>query len=302
VRTAMQAAMKKTGISKIETAIKAFSSDDIHEVRAKKVLNVLEQWRERVSSCEDTELRKRLLEKVASLKQYADRNDPAGMSPGLKELFQQWNAYQDVQINKAKEAVMGPYCKRFALNLRDQLKASGEALALLQPHPMTTGIEEELDRVRLRLQNIPRGAGCLEYITDLYKRLLDVGARLFTTIINIGDVPADGRLAAARDSGVETAITLANRLMTEPRPLYVTLRTPEDELYVGRKIILEIGNLHDAWGPGVKVLIDFGDGTPLLVENAEDIRQKTALTHRYRSPQRVVIRVLAAEDVYPGSL
>jgi hypothetical protein len=140
---------------------------------------------------------------------------------------------------------------------------------------------------------MPQDAACLETAIDLHKTTNDVNAQLFTTVIRISGGSPEARLAAAEHAQVAEAVELARRLMTDPRPLAVNLRTAEDELFVRRRVALEIDNLHPDWGPGVRMEIDFGDGTPLLTKNAEQIRQKAVVTHRYISPMRAVVSVTA---------
>jgi hypothetical protein len=293
IRAGIAAVMAKTSTDKIEKAIAGLTPGDGPEGRQQNLLTILDLWQERVESCEEPERRDRMVKQMASLRSLARSNDKAALSAGFKALFNQWSAYQDVEINRFKQSVLEPLCARLTASLRDQLHTSNASLLLLQPHLRTQNAEQALDRVRLQLQGIPQDAACLETAIDLHKTTNDVNAQLFTTMIRVSGGSPEARFAAAEHAQVAEAVALARRLMTEPRPLAVNLRTAEDELFVNRQVSLEIDNLHPDWGPGVRMEIDFGDGTPLLAMNAEQIRQEAVVTHRYTSPMRAAVAVTA---------
>jgi len=302
VRASIQAVKEQTSLASIEQAMEDFSPDDSIDTKQQKGLHIMELWRERVEIVEDPNRKKKLLDLITSSEQCLKRGDLEGSSPGFKKLLDQWLAYQNDQQQKALWVIEEAQCRRFASNLRDQLKLSRESLVLLEPHPMVAGLEEELEQLRSKVQKVSLEPGCMDVFLKLQKDLLTAGDRMFTAVVMAVDIPSEARLAAAEHSEVREAIVLARRLMTEPWPVQVTSRTRYDDLYVDRQVVLEVSNLDPAWGPGTQVIVDFGDESEWLIKTAEQIRQEAVLTHRYSRPERVVMHVLMAEDIDERSL
>lgn len=192
------------------------------------------------------------------------------------------------------EEALRSYRSRLASALRENLRNSGNLLALLQPNPSLAGLEEELDRLRLELDRIPEGEG-IDRLVDVDRLLLEAGSRMMAVLITARDVSPEARTAAA-EHGVPVAAALARRLMTEPRPLRVEPLEPAGDRHVGREITLKLQDLDPAWGPGVSIAINFGDGSTPLVMSAENIRQGARVAHRYTRPQRMTVQVVAAQE------
>ncbi len=301
VKDAMYAADRETSLELIGQALSKLTPGDAPEVKRQRAMAILDLWHQRVDSCKSLTLRKTLLDQVDSLKQLIEQGDLAATGPGFKRLLELWTGYQDTEINKARIKVERKFCKKLESELKIDLYSSEQGLALLEPNPRVKGVAEELDRVRLGLEQLPAGE-CLKNLTDLSGRLSKAGGKMMTALIAFQSISPEVRLSAAKRSGEKEAIALARRLMTGPRPIKVASLTPPDELYVDRQVTLELSDLDPSWGVGVNIIIDFGDGTPYAKFTAEQIRQGIRLTHRYKRPKLMEIHAIAAEDFMPGTL
>ena len=301
VKDAMYAAEKETSLALIEQALSKLPPGDTPEVKQQKTLTILELWHQRVTSCKSLTLRKTLLDLVDSLKKRVGQGDLAATIPDFKKLLELWMSYQDTQINKARKKVEKKFCEKLKSGLRIELYISEQGLALLEPNRRVKGVAEELDRVRLGLEQLPLDE-CLKKLTDLQGQLSKAGGKMITALIASQSISPEVRLSAAKRSGEKEAIALARRLMTGPRPIKLTSLTSPDELYVDRQVALELSDLDPSWGIGVNIIIDFGDGTPYVKFTAEQIRQGMRLTHRYKRPKQMIAHAIAAEDFIPGTL
>lgn len=199
------------------------------------------------------------------------------------------------------EEALRSYGSRLESKLRGELRNSGNLLSLLQPHPSLAGLEEELNHLRLELDRLPEGEG-IDRLLDVDRRLLETGSRMMTVLITAREVSPEAMTTAVELSAVPEAVALARRLLTEPSPLRVEPQGPAGDRYVGREITLKVQDLDPAWGPEVKVAVDFGDGSPLVVKSVEEIRRGADVTHRYMRPQRMTVQIAAAERFTPGSV
>lgn len=293
LQVAIAAVDERTSLRRVEAALEAASPGEPKEVRIREVLN---GWRETITEVNEAEVRQQLLDRVAAMEKLLGAGDLPAMIPGFGELQEAWTSYQQAQTEQAKAAVIGPYCQQRTSRLRSQHQQSLESLALLQPHPDLSDLEAELDRIGTALEAGFSGADCLERLTGRSAELLEVGDRLFSTYLLAADVTAEDRLANAEYSEVAEAVTLARRLMQEPRPLRLELRTPLDEIQVDRRVTFEVGDLGPSWGPGTSIRIDFGDGSAALLRNAEELHQEPLLHHRYTRPQRTEVRIVAVQE------
>ncbi len=301
VKDAMYAVERETSLALIGQALSKLPPGDAPEVKQQRVLDILELWHQRVTSCKSLTLRKTLLDLIDSLKQRVGQGDLAATMPGFKKLLELWTSYQDAQINKARRKVEKKFCEKLESELRTELYISEQGLALLEPNPRVKGVAEELDRVRLGLEQLP-AVECLKKLTDLQGQLSKAGGKMITALIASQSISPEVRLSAAKRSGEKEAIALARRLMTGPRPIKLTSLTSPDELYVERQVAMELSDLDPSWGIGVNIIIDFGDGTPYAKFTAEQIRQGVRLTHRYKRPKQMIVHAIAAKDFIPGTL
>lgn len=295
VQGAIAAVEERTSLERIMEALDQGSPDAAKQARVEHLLTVLGQWRERVSSLIEVEERERFLARISDLESLVQAGDLAAAADPFKELLDNWTAYQDAETERAMAEVIVPYCQREAIALRTQQQASAEELALLQPHPNLIGLEARLQRVASELNVGFSRAECLERTTDLSGELLEIGDRLFTTLLQVAALSAEQRLASAEHSEVAAAVSLARRLMREPRRLRLELRTPPAEVQVDRRVTLEIGNLDPSWGQWTSTRIEFGDDSPPLLTNAEELRRQPLVDHRYARPKPVEVQVVMKE-------
>lgn len=295
VQGAIAAVEERTSLERIMEALDHFPQDAPKEARGEHLLTVLGHWRWRVASLTEVEERERFLARISDLESLIEAGDLAAAAEPFKELLDSWTAYQDAETERAMAEVIVPYCRQQAVALRAQQQASADGLALLQPHPDLTGIEARLERVASELDAGFSPAECLERTTDLSGELLEIGDRLFTTLLQVADLSAEQRLASAAHSEVAAAVSLARRLMLEPRRLRLELRTPPAEVRVDRRVTLQIGNLDPSWGPWTLARIDFDDGSQPLLTNAEELRRQPLVHHRYARSQPVDVRVVMEE-------
>lgn len=298
--TAMRTAAAETALTEIEEASSRLSPGDPPDIKRAHLLTFVELWRKRVEACRDEALKQALRELLETLSERLNQADLTGMGSGIRELFQRWGAYQDAQIQMARRAVLKPYCAQLAAGLQTQLQVATETVALLEPHSSVAGLAEELDRVRLGLEQVSE-EDCLQSLLTPYQRLMETDGQMMAALIMIQNITPEARLAAAEHSEVRAAIDLARRLMAEPWPLHLIVRSHPSERYEQREITFAVQNLNPAWGPGITLVIDFGDNTPLIFKSAEEVRQGAPIAHRYEQSQGVTIRVVAAEAFQPGS-
>jgi hypothetical protein len=224
--------------------------------------------------------------------------DQEALSGGMRELTGHWDAYQEERLVALTGAAFGGFCAGDGVALGQELALGAVSLGLLEPRPEVAGLDPILDRLRLRLERLPTGMACLNALVALHGEALELGNRLFTTVLKYADIPLEQRLAAANASGQGEAIALAEQLMRDPWPLVVQAETPADGRYVDREIRYRIGGLDPAWGPGVQVRVAFGDGSE-LVSDAQALRQAGGLSHRYLTQGTYGVRVRA--DLDPGA-
>ncbi len=288
---------ERTSLRRVEAALDELTPDVPKEIGISRVLN---RWRETVASVEEAEMREQLLKKVMAMETLLEQGDLKAMGPAFQGLQEDWMGYQQAQTEQAMAAEIVPYCQQQTLRLRSQHQTSVEALALLLPHPDVSGLEAELDLIDAALEAGFSGAGCLDPLTARSAELRQIGDRLFSTYLLIADLTPEARLASAEYSEAAAAITLARRLMHEPRPLRLELRTPPEEIRVDRQVAFEVGDLGPSWGPGTSIRIDFGDGSAPLIRNAEELRQEPLLQHRYTRSQRAEVRIVATQRTSEG--
>jgi hypothetical protein len=122
---------------------------------------------------------------------------------------------------------------------------------------------------------------CLGPVVENGDEVVAVSQETFTRALADAPIPPQARLDAAQASGVAEAITLAQRLMSEPRDLKLAPTTPEADRTVGQPILFALGGLDPDWGSGVGVVVDWRDGSDPKVTDAQKLRQGDRLEHPY---------------------
>lgn len=285
----------ETSLAHIEQVFANASKDDPPKVKQKTALKVLRLWDSVAAGFVDPGRQKSAQALIEDMRQQILAGNLAATSDAFRQLMADWSNDLDERMTQEKDKIFTPYCKRELVALWQEFGSTIAGLTLLQPNPKVASVEEEMDRIRFRLEKTPSGAECLNYIIDLHEKVLRVGNKLFNTALMLANIRPQDRLAAALRSESEESIVLAERLMHEPWPIHVTPRTAADERYTGRNLVLEIGNINSAWGPGTTIQIDFGDGSPALTRNAEEVRKAGVISHRYPDSGNFRFRVTALD-------
>lgn len=195
---------------------------------------------------------------------------------------------------------MAPICEGWRADLRRQLDGIEQKMRLQGSRPASADWEARLGQLRLAQLDIKEG-DCGATL-ELGSRALALDNDVFTASLADAPIPSNAKLASAERSDVAEAIALARQLLSGPRPLTVLVSTPADERYAGRQIAFGFGNLDPVWQAGVTVGVDFGDGSPPLLLDAEALRRRRSVTHVFAGPVTGTVKVVAATRFRPGTL
>lgn len=138
-------------------------------------------------------------------------------------------------------------------------------------------------------------------VLDLIRQATDLDREVFTAALAAVSLSPQDRLQIARTSGVRRAQELARSWLDQPRPLTIKAVTPATGRYAGRRVAFRVGGLDQGWGAGVRVAVDYGDGSTSAAMSAEEVRQRL-FTHIYAAPIAAMVRVAAAFGFEPGTL
>jgi hypothetical protein len=301
VKAALHAAAAATSTEEVEAAMARLTPGDPPEVKQRNLLGILALWEERIDTCQDPSLKNQLRQKLAELRALVTSGELASVGAEYTQLVRLWQQYQQTHSAAAGRRVVKTYCTYLGAELDKQLQASEQPLRLWEPHEALKGLHEKLDQIRLRRQRVPEG-DCLNQVIALHGEAVAASEQLFTTLISLQDISPEARLAAAEHAGVQAAVELARRLMTDPWPLRLAVRSAAHELQVGRQVTLEVADLHPGWGTGVTVAIDFGDDSTPTYKTAEGLRADPLLAHRYEQAKRFTVRAIAAYRFQEGTV
>jgi hypothetical protein len=164
----------------------------------------------------------------------------------------------------------------------------------LAGQPGVDEIERDLERAAQWIVSLRLDTGCLEATTSASDALLETGSELLAISLALLPNTGDSLRQMVEGTGA-AAIAEAERLLQPVRPLDLAIRTPPEQRVAGRRIAVEVGHLHPVWGAGTLLEVAFGDGSEPWRGDAEQLRQRPVLEHRYESPQRFVITVRATD-------
>jgi hypothetical protein len=222
------------------------------------------------------------------------------------------------RINDAVRTVTTAYCRTAAADLARDLTRAELTIELVPNHADRLRWEGAINRIRVEAAAVPAG-GCMtgparrkpgsfavemgkaSPLLDLVRQATDLGREVFTAALAAVSLSPQARLRIARASGVRRAEDLARSWLDNPRPLTIEAVTPATDRYAGRPVSFRVGGLDQSWGAGVRVAVDFGDGSPPAAMSAEDAQQRL-FTHTYATPIAATIRVAAAFGFEPGTL
>ena len=157
--------------------------------------------------------------------------------------------------------------------------------------------EKTLDRARLGLQAISiNNPDCIGKIADIYRDdTIAVSNATYRHVLEDVGIPLDARLDAAERSGDAAAVALIQRLATGPRELEVGVTTKDEDIVVGQPIHFAFANLDPNWsGPGVDVVVDWGDGSELFRTVAEKLLGSESPEHRYQQIKTYTVKAAAS--------
>lgn len=282
-------ALQDTSIAAIEAAFEAMTPTSNPAEKRRNLRQVQALWRERVATFAGP----RAAEMTAILERMTgelQRWEPEALAASSKALVDSWSSYVDERVTALMAVPAGDFCALHARSATLALDANATQLALLKPNDRTRDLQTRLDRLRYQLERLPKDADCVAVLTDIGDENLVIGDRLMEDQFSDLRVLLEPGIEAVRQAGFDELAARLGRLLTEPRTLGVSVRTPPAARVADAALEIEITDLDPAWGPSARVVIDFGDGTR-LESDAERLREAGTLVHRYTLPGEYVLRV-----------
>jgi hypothetical protein len=269
------------------------------EQKAAALGQMLEVWRGRLGVVHDTAARTRMAAEIDAAEAAAGRRELAAVPPALHALQNEWQAYLPKHIAAAVAAAVAAVCRDWRDRYLQQLVETTNEVKLQSGHLEVVDWERRLDRARRGLQAVaPESAtspdDCLGPVGANGAEVIAVSQEAFTRAMTDVPIPLQTRLDAAQTSGTAAAIASVQRLMSEPRDLKLAVVTPEAELVAGGPVLFTLRDLDQNWRSGVGVQVDWGDGSPPLRTDAEQLLQGQRLEHRYATVGTVHPTVIAA--------
>jgi hypothetical protein len=275
------------------------------EQKATVLIHMLEVWRGRLGVVRDDGARIQMSAAIDGAEAAAKRPDLAAAMRGLHGLEHYWQAYLPRHVEAAGVAAVVSVCRDWRdRNLQVWVETSNH-VKLQSGRPEVAEWERRLDRARRGLLAVlPEKAAtsdaCLGPVVENGGEVIAVSQETFTRALADAPISPQARLDAAQDSGVAEAITLTQRLMSEPRDLKLAPTTPEADHTVGQPILFALGGIDPDWGSGVGVVVDWGDGSAPFVTDAEKLRRGEQLEHAYSEVQTVHPAAVAADRFSPA--
>lgn len=292
LRAVIDETERQVGIESITHAIPTPSPHETPEQKRQNLLFVAGLWKKWLADQPASTQLDEIGAMIQCLEYYAQDYNKDLLSKTIKELIGRWEAYHDHVMTAAQLPLFQSYCGKQKSNLAAELEASRESLRLLEPHPGLIGLEKRLDAIERQIDQVVPDRTCLEKLAGLSLRSAQVGDQLFVILLQVSDIPDQARLDSAERSGDERTSALVKHLTEEPWPIHLMSLTTGDELHAKREIIFQIDNLNPAWKQDVELKIDFGDGSK-EVSDAESLRKRGLLSHRYEQPGRYTVKVEA---------
>ncbi len=243
------------------------------------------------------------LDALATAVDAADLNAVATHSRGM---FDQWAAWTAARAQAMILKTTAPFCLRLRDDTLVDLQAGQESMRRLEAHPNLAKWEGQLDQLAMQARAAPDVAenmplNCLTQMVDLSGKAFNLSNEIDSALWDATVLPDATKRQLALDlRGSLTPETLRN-LLSDSRVLQIEIATPPDERYVGREIEFKVANLDPIWGPGVTLVMAFGDGQ-LKTATAEDLRKNKWFTHAYADAKSVNPTVVAAEAFQPGTI
>lgn len=300
VRAAIAKVQAETGVGDIEEVLARVQA--VHPTNLEQKIaglrRILDAWRTKIALVPDQTVRNDLASRVDVVSALLDKGDLRAVSPPYKELLDAWSAWGMRRVGETTAAVLGPYCEQDKQLDLVRIAQLTETLRQKEPRPELAQWEQELDRIRadtLRVdpKAMTDGPECRTMLQSIEERTLELGNAIFKQETLDAPIQISDQRAALEFVGLDTAV------LSRPRGLTLDVQTSEAEREVGRRIRLSIVNRDPAWGAGVTVAVDFGDGSPMLRATAEALIRNQPIEHEYRRPLLAHLRAVAAEQDDP---
>jgi hypothetical protein len=274
------------------------STDRSPSTKAANLERMMAAWRTHMEAIADEAERRALLAHVDAVLAHVRGGDFEGAVGDNHAIWDGWTAYSKRRSAEAVTAATAPTCDLWRLELRQRMDDTERSMRLLGQRPELLDWDRRLGQLRQEQLTL-RSDQCMDGVVALDAREADLDHEVFAAALADAGIPPDVRLETALQSGVAEAIEVSRRLSFESRSLSVSTRTPKTDWYVDRAIAFSIGDLDPSWQQGVLVRIDFGDDTPPVTIDAEQLKRDAGLTHSFANGGRYRVVVQAAEGFVP---
>lgn len=258
---------------------------------------VFEAWRDSLGPISDEESRRAIQTTADSGIDAAKRQDVPGIKQAYGALKDEWRAYTPKHTAAAAARVVAPVCGDWRDAILVQTAIAGEEVRLQSGRSEVEKWEKALDSARLALQAISTSdPDCIGKVVDADGETIAVSKATYQHVLEDAGIPLDARLDAAERSGDAAAVALVQRLMTGPRELKLRATTKDEDIVVGQPIHFAFANLDPNWssGPGVDVVVDWGDGSQLLQTTAEKLLRSERPEHPYQQIRTFTLKATAS--------
>ncbi len=296
VNRALAAANAETGLDDITQAGGEMPAKPDEAMRRAYLLRIVSGWRAHLQLVPDPKERQALGARVDALEKALHGSDLKSAAAPMKALETAWSDYVPRRLAQVSSVAAAPICEAWRADLRRRLDDIEQGMRLVGTSALPAW-DSQLGQLRLAQIGIRQG-DCNAVIA-LGRQALALDNDVFAASLADAPIPPDAKLGAAETSSVAAAITLARKLLIEPRPLTITVVTPEEERYAGRQIVFRIGNLDPVWQAGVSVGINFADGSPPLVLDTEALRRQGEITHVFPAKLTGTMKVAVATGFRP---
>lgn len=283
-------ALHDTDLGAIDAALETLPKAGDQAGKQRLVAEILGLWRQRVASFDGP--------RAAEMTRILDRMegelepwDPDALTASFQGLTDSWGLYVDEHHAALQAVPANAFCDLHARSEAFQLSANAAHLTLAKPNEETRMLQATLDRLRYRLETLPKGSECITVLVAVSAENLAIGDQLIEDQFTDLRFFLEPGIEAVRQAGFDELAARLGRLLTEPRELGIEVQTPAQGRVSDARIEFEVTQLDSAWGPSARVRIDLGDGSRLETD-AERLREAGALSHRYTLPGTYRVRIV----------
>lgn len=261
-------------------------------------------WDERLSTLPKP-VPQTMFTELEALKAAIESNNLNALSNHIKGLLDQWTDYSSKRAQLKIQSATIPLCLQLREDLFIDLEATRQVMRRLDANPNLLKWERQHDRLLSKIKETPDRIekiepDCLETFTDLSTASFQLSNEVDNVMWNTALLPYETKRQIATELGTLLSPDTLHNLISNLRQLHINVQTHSDEIYEGRQVSFEIGNLNPTWGPGVMVAIDFGDDSQQTL-SAETLQKTKSVMHVYKNARSVTITVKAAESFKPGT-